>query len=51
VRAIWIASPRWSAAAALPGLNLAGKAYCGVGIPDSVHSGEAAAERLLAVSG
>lgn len=35
-------------AAALPGLALAGGGYRGVGIPDSVHSGEEAAERLLA---
>jgi oxygen-dependent protoporphyrinogen oxidase len=34
-------------AAALPGLQLAGNAFYGVGIPDSVHSGEQAAERLL----
>lgn len=31
--------------AALPGLELAGNAYRGVGIPDCVHSGEQAAER------
>jgi oxygen-dependent protoporphyrinogen oxidase len=30
-----------------PGLALAGAAYRGVGIADCVHSGEAAAERLL----
>jgi oxygen-dependent protoporphyrinogen oxidase len=35
-------------AAALPGLELAGNAYHGVGIPQCVHSGEAAAERLVA---
>jgi oxygen-dependent protoporphyrinogen oxidase len=35
------------AVAALPGLALAGAAYRGVGIADSVRSGEAAAERLL----
>jgi protoporphyrinogen/coproporphyrinogen III oxidase len=34
-------------AAALPGLALAGNAYRGVGIPDSVHSGEQAAERVF----
>jgi protoporphyrinogen/coproporphyrinogen III oxidase len=34
-------------AAALPGLQLAGNAYYGVGIPDSIHSGELAAERVL----
>ncbi|HEV8586205.1 MAG TPA: protoporphyrinogen oxidase [Methylomirabilota bacterium] len=32
------------AAAAIPGLHLAGAAYRGVGIADCVHSGEAAAE-------
>lgn len=31
-----------------PGLALAGAAYRGVGIPDVIHSGEEAAERLLA---
>lgn len=36
-----------SRAAALPGLSLAGNAYYGVGIPDSIRSGEQAAERLL----
>jgi oxygen-dependent protoporphyrinogen oxidase len=34
--------------AALPGLALAGAAYRGVGIPDCVRSGEAAAEVVLA---
>ncbi len=33
--------------AQLPGLELAGNAYRGVGIPDSIHSGEDAADRLL----
>ena len=33
--------------AALPGLALAGGAYRGVGIPDCVRSGEAAAERVM----
>jgi len=33
---------------AMAGLELAGNAYRGVGIPDSIHSGEAAAERVLA---
>jgi protoporphyrinogen/coproporphyrinogen III oxidase len=32
-----------------PGLRLAGGAYRGVGIADSVHSGESAAEHLLAL--
>jgi oxygen-dependent protoporphyrinogen oxidase len=32
----------------LSGLGLAGNAYRGVGIPDCVHSGELAAERVLA---
>src|SRR5262249_39623762 len=30
-----------------PGLALAGNAYGGIGIPDCIHSGELAAERLL----
>ncbi|MDA1164135.1 MAG: protoporphyrinogen oxidase [Planctomycetota bacterium] len=33
-------------AKAIPGLELAGNAYSGVGIPDCVSSGEAAAERI-----
>jgi oxygen-dependent protoporphyrinogen oxidase len=33
-------------AAALPGLALAGAAYRGVGLPDCVRSGEAAAEAV-----
>ena len=33
----------------LPGLELAGNAYRGVGIADCVHSGEAAAERTVKV--
>jgi len=37
------------AAAALPGLALAGAAYRGVGIADCVRSGEAAAERMVQV--
>lgn len=36
------------AAAALPGLHLCGNAYRGVGIPDCVASGEAAAEAVFA---
>ncbi|MBS0263127.1 MAG: protoporphyrinogen oxidase [Planctomycetes bacterium] len=36
--------------AGLPRLALAGHAYNGVGIPDTVHSGEAAAERVFASS-
>ncbi len=35
-------------AAALPNLQLAGNAYHGVGIPDCIHGGESAAERILA---
>lgn len=31
-----------------PGLELAGNAYDGVGLPDSIHSGESSAERVLA---
>jgi oxygen-dependent protoporphyrinogen oxidase len=34
-------------AAALPNLALAGNAYHGVGIPNCIHSGERAAERIL----
>lgn len=34
--------------AGIPGLELAGNAYRGVGIPDCIHSGEQAAERLVA---
>ena len=37
-----------SAAARYPKLALAGNAYHGVGIPDSIHSGEQAAERIFA---
>ena len=33
--------------AALPGLFLAGCSYCGVGIPDTICSGEQAAVRLM----
>ncbi|QDU45071.1 Protoporphyrinogen oxidase [Symmachiella dynata] len=36
-----------AAAAALPFFELAGNAYHGVGIPDCVHSGEQAAERVF----
>lgn len=32
---------------AIPGLALAGNAYTGLGIPDCIRSGEAAAERIL----
>jgi protoporphyrinogen/coproporphyrinogen III oxidase len=35
--------------AALPNLALAGNAYHGVGVPDCIHGGELAAERILAV--
>lgn len=34
-------------AAAMPNLQLAGNAYHGVGIPDCIHGGELAAERIL----
>lgn len=34
--------------AAIPGLALAGNAYHGIGIPDCIHSGETAAESLVA---
>ena len=33
----------------LPGLELAGNAYRGVGIPDCIHNGEQAAERVCAM--
>jgi oxygen-dependent protoporphyrinogen oxidase len=33
---------------ALPGIQLCGSAYRGVGIPDCIQSGDAAAERTLA---
>lgn len=36
------------AVAAHPGLALAGNAYHGVGLPDAIHSGEQAAERIFA---
>ncbi len=36
---------------AIPGLEVAGNAYHGVGIPDSIVSGERAAERVLAQLG
>jgi oxygen-dependent protoporphyrinogen oxidase len=36
-----------AAVARHPGLALAGNAYSGIGIPDCIHSGELAAERLL----
>jgi len=39
-----------SLAAKHPGLQLAGNAYYGVGIPDCIHSGERAAERVVAAS-
>ena len=32
----------------LPGLALAGNAYRGIGVPDCVRSGEAAAQQVLA---
>ena len=36
--------------AALPRLKLAGNAYRGIGIPDSIHSGEAAVDDLLGLA-
>ena len=36
-----------SGLAAYPGLALAGNAYQGIGIPDCIHSGELAAERVI----
>ncbi len=38
-----------TAAALLPGLELAGNSYRGVGIPHCIHSGEQAAERIAAL--
>jgi protoporphyrinogen/coproporphyrinogen III oxidase len=38
-----------SRVAALPNLALAGNAYHGVGLPDCIHGGELAAERIVAV--
>ena len=40
-----------SRVAALPNLALAGNAYHGVGLPDCIHGGELAAERILAWRG
>ena len=37
--------------AAIPGLALAGSAYRGIGIPDCVHSGEAATDTVLETLG
>jgi len=37
-------------AAAIPGLHLAGNAYDGIGIPDCIHSGRAAAQAALTSS-
>ncbi len=37
--------------AAIPGLHLAGNAYYGIGIPDCIRLGRAAAEKILAGSG
>jgi oxygen-dependent protoporphyrinogen oxidase len=36
-----------AAVARHPGLALTGNAYHGIGIPDCIHSGEQAAERLM----
>ncbi|MDB4614086.1 protoporphyrinogen oxidase [bacterium] len=40
-----------ASAASIPGLELAGSAYHGVGIPDCIASGQAAARRVLAADG
>jgi len=37
-------------AASWPGLRLVGNSYMGVGLPDCIRGGEAAAEALLAVA-
>jgi oxygen-dependent protoporphyrinogen oxidase len=39
-----------SRVAALPGLQLAGNAYDGIGIPDCIRLGRKAARELLAIS-
>jgi oxygen-dependent protoporphyrinogen oxidase len=36
-----------AALAHLPGLVLAGNGYRGIGIPDCIHSGELAAQKIL----
>ncbi len=36
-----------SAAAAIPGLHLAGNAYTGIGIPDCIRMGRQAAAKIL----
>jgi len=43
----WLETVR-SRLASLPGLELAGNAYEGIGVPQCVHSGEMAAERIAA---
>ena len=46
--ATWNESPRSASwISNLPGLELAGNAYEGVGVPLCIKSGEAAAERIL----
>lgn len=35
--------------AGLPGLNLAGNAYSGIGVPDCVRTGKQAAQAILGV--
>jgi oxygen-dependent protoporphyrinogen oxidase len=37
--------------AAIPGLYLAGNAYSGIGVPDCIRMGRAAAEKILTSSG
>lgn len=44
----WVASVR-SRLAQWPGLELAGNAYEGVGVPQCIHSGEQAAERIAMI--
>ena len=39
-----------SAAAAIPGLHLAGNAYTGIGIPDCIRTGRQAAKRIIAAA-
>jgi oxygen-dependent protoporphyrinogen oxidase len=40
-----------SRAAAVPGLYLAGNAYCGIGIPDCIRTGREAAAKIAASRG
>jgi oxygen-dependent protoporphyrinogen oxidase len=39
-----------SALESWPGLALAGNGYCGIGIPDCIHSGDLAAQKILSIA-